>query len=120
MAEITTAGYQDIRDHIEATWLYVELRDGSGDPITADRLVCGTDSRVNWTHAPSAQTLEITTIITGEDADIDLPTTFKYSAIFKVATAGSSLSTETFTQFTIEATSDQLTIKHRIEVPRVI
>lgn len=230
MAEITAEGYQDIRDHIEGTWTYVELRGnttahihiGSGDngvvtiaadtpgtagnsltlevvvdaganqPLKAELtgsdilVTLGTgssagvvdnakntailvaaainaivaktftatksgtgataipaavtkanftggggattpivrlalaDDRVSWTHAPSAQTLELTTVITGSDTDIQLPQTFAASAIFKVATNGSAFSVETFTQFTIEATSDQLTIKHRIEVPRVL
>jgi len=230
MAEITSAGYQDIRDHIEAAWIYVELRGntaahisigsgtngvvtivsntpgvagndltlevvvdaGANAPLTAtlvgnDILITlgtgvsagvvddakntallvaaavnaivaktftasysGTgedsipaavtqanftgggdattpivrlnvsDARVTWTHAPGAQTLELTTIITGSDSDIQLPQTFAASAIYKVATVGDALSVETFTQFTIEATSDQLTIKHRIEVPRVV
>jgi hypothetical protein len=65
------------------------------------------------------QTLEITTVITGSDVDITLPQTFTKSALYKVASGGSALSLETYTQFTIEATNDQLTIKHRVEVPRV-
>ena len=27
MAEITNAGYQDLRDHMQSTWKYIELRD---------------------------------------------------------------------------------------------
>lgn len=117
MAEITSAGYQDIRDHVEATWTYHELRDGSAAAIVRLAL---SDSRVTWTHAANAQTLELTTIITGSDVDITLPQTFAASALYKVATSGSALSEESFTQFTIEATNDQLTIKHRVEIPRVI
>jgi len=118
MAEITTAGYQDIRDHIEATWTYIELRNGSDVAIV--RLAVA-DDRVSWTHAPSAQTLELTVVLTGADADLlPLPKTFAKSALYKVDTNGTALSVESFTQFTIEASNDQLTIKHRIEVPRVV
>jgi hypothetical protein len=116
MAEITTAGYQDIRDHIEATWIYVEFLDNSDDVILRLPL---SDDRVDWTHAPSARTLELTTVITGSDVDITLPQDFRKSSIYKVATAGDALSLESFTIFTIEAESDQLTIKHRIEVPKI-
>ena len=116
MAEIKAAGYQDLRDHIEATWTYHELRDVAGDPIVRLAL---SDSRVTWTHTPGAQVLELTTIITGSDVDITLPQDFAGSALYKVATVGSALSEETYTQFTIEATNDVLTIKHRVEVPKV-
>lgn len=117
MAEITSAGYQDIRDHVEATWTYHELRDGVAAAIVRLPL---SDPRVTWTHTVNAQTLELTTIITGSDVDITLPKTFAASALYKVASAGNALSVESFTQFTIEATNDQLTIKHRVEIPRVI
>jgi hypothetical protein len=117
MAEITGAGYQDIRDHIENTWVYHELRDGAEAAIVRLQV---TDPRVSWTHEAEAQTLELTTIITGSDVDINLPQTFASSALYKVATDGSALSVESFTQFTIEATNDQLTIKHRVEVPRIV
>jgi hypothetical protein len=118
MAEITAQGYQDLRDYIETTWVWHELRDATTTPIIR---ISTADPRVSWTHVAEAQTLELTTIITGSDGDItSLPQTFASSALYKVATGGDAFSVETFTQFTIEATNDQLTIKHRIEVPRVI
>ena len=118
MAAVTTNGYQDLRDHIQSTWKYIEIRDGSQAPVL--RLECGVDPRVTWTHLAGAQTLEMQAVIKGSDADITLPKTFAGAAIFKVASGGTALSAETFTAFDMTATTDQLTITYRIEVPEVV
>jgi hypothetical protein len=116
MAEITEAGYQTLRDFIVANWTYVELRDAGSDPV----LRLGTDDpRVSWTHQEGAQVLELTVVLRGSDADVSLGTAFTGSAIFSVAAGGSALSDESFTPFTIADTADQLTIRHRFEVPKV-
>jgi hypothetical protein len=117
MAEITNAGYKDIRSHIEDAWKYHELRDIDGNVVVR---LSTSDSRVNWTHDPLSQILEITTVIRGSDDDIILPKSFASSALYNVGVGGEALSVEGFSQFTIEAGSDQLTVRHRIEVPRVI
>lgn len=116
MAEITSTGYQSIRDFIEDDWTYIELRDGSGSAIIR---IDVTDPRVSWTHSAGAQTLELTCIIKGSDSDITPPKTFQYSALYSVASGGSPHSVEEFTPFTIGAAEDELTVKHRIEVPQV-
>lgn len=119
MAEINANGYQDIRDRIEANWTYVELRDGSSAAIV--RLPVS-DSRVTWTHTPGAQTLELTTVIKGDDTDIAalLPKTFASAALFKVAEAGDAMVAETFTSFTMSTAADQLTVIMKVEVPQVV
>lgn len=119
MSEINTNGYQELRDYIQANWKYLELRDGSGNPIV--RLQAGVDPRVTWTHNAGAQVLELTAVIKGSDSDIGaLPRTFASSAVFKVAANGSAFSVEAFSSsFTIATVDDQLTVKHRIQVPKV-
>ena len=114
--EITQKAYEDLRTYIQTNWKYLELRDGTGTPIV--RIGIG-DSRISWTHNPGSQTLELTLIVKGSDSDITIPQTIKYSAVYKVATGGDALAIEEFTPFTLEADGDQLTVKHRIEVPRV-
>lgn len=116
MAEINTAGYQSIRDAIQASWKYIELRDGGGAAIL--RIGIG-DARVTWTHVANAQTLELTVVIKGSDAGMVLPKTFASSALYSVSTAGSAYSVESFTPFTMEGTLDELTIKHQIQVPLI-
>lgn len=118
MAEITQKAYQDLRDYIQATWKYIEIRDDKDTPIM--RLEVGVDPRVNWSHSANAQTLEITAVISGDDVDVTLPKTFAKTAIYKVATGGDAYSVEAFSAFTMESLADELTIKHQIEVPQVV
>jgi len=117
MAEITAQAYQALRDYIESNWIYIELRDDVG---TAIMRLDTSDVRVNWTHTAGAQTLELTVVLTGSDADITLPQTFASSAIYNVATGGDALSVENFVAFNMQNDADELTIKHQIEVPQVV
>lgn len=115
MAEITSAAYQNLRDHIQNTWKYIELRDDAGNPIV--RLSVD-DPRVDWTHTAGAQTLELSVTIKGSDSDITIPKTFASSAIYNVATNGTAFSVENFSSsFTIQAAEDELRVKHQIQVP---
>ena len=120
MADITTAGYQLLRDFIESGtgYAYIELQTAAG--VTWERLQISADARCVWTHAPAAQTLELTITISGDDADVTLPEEFGKSVFFAGASGGSALSTETFATATLEHEDDELVIKHRIEVPEVI
>ncbi len=117
MAEILAAGYENLRQHILDTWIWIELRDDLGDPVV--RLDVS-DSRVAWTSTdPTTNPLELVITVEGADADIPVPTTFRYSAIYNVGVSGSAFSVEEFTQFTISANEDQLTVRHRIQVPQI-
>ncbi len=117
MAEVTPEGYQSIRDFIQANWIYHSLRDDLDAEVIR---ISPSDARCEWTHSAGAQTLELTTTVTGADADITPPQTFAGSELYDVSSGGSPLADETFTQFTIESDSDELTIKHRLEVPQVV
>ena len=117
MAEINSTGYQSIRDFIQTTWTFIELRDGAGTPVLR---LSTSDPRVSWTHAAGFQTLELTVTITGADVEITVPQEFGQSALFKNGTDATPFSVESFKTFTMENTLDELTIKHQIEVPQVI
>lgn len=117
MAEITTHAYQDLRDHIQTNWQYIELQDDTGNPIVR---LSPSDERVTWTHDTNASTLSLQAVIKGSDTDITYPVTFVKSAIYDVATGGEAYSEEEFTPFTIEGDEDEITIIHNIEVPQVI
>ena len=120
MAEITNAGYQLLRDYIESAtgYAYIEVQTAAG--VTWERLQISADDRCVWTHAPDAQTLELTITLNGDDADVTLPQEFGKSVFFAGADGGSALSTETFTTATLEHEDDDLVIKHRLEVPEVV
>ena len=119
MTELTGAGYQSVRDNIQATWAYAEIRDNAGVAIIR---IEGTDPRLTWTHVANAQTLKRQIIIKGSDADISslLPKTFGGMALYSVASGGEALASETYTNFTMESTSDQLTLVLNVEVPKVL
>lgn len=116
MAEITEEGYQNIRDYIESNWIYHSLRDNSDDEIVR---IDTDDSRTEWTHDSESQVLELTTTVAGEDSDISPPQEFAGSEIYDGSSGGDPYADETFESFTIETDSDELTVKHRIEVPEV-
>jgi len=117
LAEINQDGYQSIRDFVQANWTYIELRD---DTNTAILRLDPTDSRVSFTHVAGSQTLELQIVVSGSDTEVTLPQTFASSAIYDVASGGTAYSEESFTAFTMEGTSDQLTVKHQIQVPQVV
>jgi len=119
MNEILTAGYQAIRNYVQANWKYIELRNASNAPILR---ISTSDPRVTWTNLANAQTLELTIVVKGSDAGLSgsLPLTFASSALFDVATGGSPYSVESFTPFAMEAPEDQLTIKHQVQIPQVV
>lgn len=118
MANATSFAYEDLRAYIVANWRFIELRDGLGNPFVR---LSTSDTRVSWTHQANSQTLELTVTLQGSNSDITLPSTFAQSAIFKNSTDTSvkAVSIESFPAFTMEGVGDELTIKHRIEVPRV-
>jgi hypothetical protein len=120
MADATAVGYQDVRDYITSAsgWAHLEVQDAGGVALLRVNIV--SDPRVSWTHAGGAQELEVTAVLTGSDADIDLADVAARSALFKAASGGSSLHTEVFAEpFTFNNDADQLTIKHRLQVPTI-
>lgn len=116
-SEVSSAGYQDLRDYIQNYWIYIELRNSQGNPV----LRLGTlDPRVSWKHAAGAQELILQIEISGSDADITLPVTIAGSAIFKESTGGDSRSEDTFTVVTLEDALDKATIRHKIQIPEIV
>lgn len=116
MAEINTSGYQSIRDFIQSSWQYIELRDDTNAAIVR---LSPSDSRVTWINNVGDQTLKLQIVVKGSDTDIIVPQTFASSAIYSVGTGGSAYSVESFTPFTMETDQDELTVIHSIQVPQV-
>lgn len=118
--EITSAGYQSLRDYIEngtgPGWEYVELRDEDGN--VWERLPV-TDERVEWTHTEGANPVVLEITLSGDDPEMDLPETFKEVALYEVETGGDAMADGTITETTLEQPSDQIIIRAEIEVPEV-
>lgn len=117
--EVNAAGYQDIRDRIEANWQYIELLNAAGTAVV--RLPVS-DPRVTWVHTPGAQTLQLQVVVQGSDADIPVPVTLRSSALYKAASGGSPMhGPRAFTEgdFTFSADADRCTITHSLSVPQI-
>lgn len=124
MPEITHEGYQFIRDHIEATWTYMELRDENDQAITR---IAITDPRLTWIHEPGAQVLILQALVKGADPDIPVPCTIKSSALFAQVVGGNTLSVDLLrgdndveVVAVVGASLDEVTVLHYIEAPRVV
>ena len=119
--EITTAGYQSLRDYIETGsgpgWGYVEIRDGAGN--VWERLPLS-DARVSWTHDPGATPLVLEVEVSGDDADVTLPEELEQVALYEDETGGDAMADGTITQVTLEQETDQVIIKAEVEIPEII
>ena len=112
---LTDEGHDDLRAAVIARWLYVEIRDELGAAIM--RLEIDTDVRCTIADEPASDRVKVTVALKGDDAEITLPETVQYSALYKVAVAGDSMDTAEFTPFTFGNAADELTIEHYIEIP---
>ncbi|MGG4508225.1 hypothetical protein ABEP00_19790 [Heyndrickxia sporothermodurans] len=135
MAEVTQNAYIALRTYITSNWKTVSLRNDQNSEIKKLTL---DGSKVKWTHVKetreeyvgddkygdpvyrqteyeSNQTLELT--ITLKGADFTLPKTVSKSVI--IDGNNNEVSAENFQPFTFENAGDQLTIKHKIQVPAI-
>lgn len=113
MAQITEYGYQKLRDFVQSSWKYVELRDESNNAII--RLGVG-DSRVTWlTHSEGASKLKLQIVIKG--SDVTLPKTFAKAVIFDVASGGTIIAESTFTNVTLTQSVDEITVISTFTIP---
>lgn len=121
MAEISQAGYADLRNYVQDNWAYIGIKDLSGAAIM--RVSNQNDSRCTWTHTPGAATLEVTTVLSGADlvaAGATLPIQIHTSAFYKEAIAGAQLTPDeplTPADVIIATNEDVVTIKSRLQIP---
>lgn len=113
--ELPTAGYEDLRTHIQSTWGYVELQDDTGAQVT--RVEIANDTRASWSQSGDTRTVTFT--VSGSDADVTTPVTVASSHLFSAATGGDSLSNDSFSGANLEEDGDELTVEHEVQVPQV-
>ncbi|MBL5769286.1 hypothetical protein [Heyndrickxia sporothermodurans] len=135
MSEVTQNAYIALRTYITSSWKTVSLRNDQNIEIKKLTL---DGTKVKWTHSKetkeeyvgddkygdpvyrqaeyeSNQTLELT--ITLKGSDFTLPKTVSRSVI--IDSGENEVSAENFQPFTFENANDELTIKHKIQVPAI-
>jgi len=115
MANINEYGYEQLRNHIVSAWKYLEIQTPTGTPLK--RFDVSTGLVINGSG--STQTIEYKVVAKGADVEFTGVTAGK-SVLFDTATGGTAIATETFTDFTFVAEEDELTVIHKLEVPKVI
>jgi len=124
MGEITSDGYQSLRDFLNSSvavpnqWDYIALFDDTGSEVL--RVSITGDTRAQWQDVDGDPILQAKITITGGDSDVPTPTTFNASAVFDDTAANSGVQItqqESFTQATLDQSGDELTVTHDIEVP---
>lgn len=113
--ELPTEGYTDLQTYIIANWTYIALCDSAG----AEKLrILTSDDRCSWSAA-GTNPITLTVVIHGSDADITLPTEIAESKLYKVASAGDVMSSDTHTVATLGSTDDVYTLTHAVQIPQI-
>lgn len=116
MAEITSSGYQDLREHVQSTWQYVVLKSDTNAEILRIKT---DDPRVIWAHNSGDQVLILKLSLTGLDFE-SKPQRINKIELYKEQTGGSPFVSESFSLVTIEVDADKLTVTLKIQIPQVI
>jgi len=120
-SEFNAAGYEDVRTYIQNNWTHIALINDSGTEIT--RIDVAADSRSSWSSGPSTNPLTATITVTGGDSDIDVESngavTISKTESYKSGGASTSMAGDPFTNATLEASNDEVTITHDIEHPTI-
>lgn len=114
--EITTLGYQSIRDLVESNWNRIAIVDVN-DVVILTLLL--SDSRVSWVHTPDSNPIILRTVLSGSDIDLTIPVVI--GGVKLVDGSDGVLGEETLQfPFNIARTEDTLVIDCKIQIPRII
>ena len=123
MAELTSDGYQSIRELVNSStkfpndWDDIELYDDAGNAVT--RVSITGDDRCKWIDVDGDKTLQIEFDVTGTDGEIPIPTTLKYSAVWDSGSGGRQITVkEQFAEAVINQSGDNVVITHSIDIPQ--
>lgn len=123
MAEISEAGYANLRNHMEGTslpWRYIELQDSTGAKIVRREIDAVGSAAYFEDREGGGKIVVIRLVVIGSDADMPtLPVTAHQTVIKDTNTdAALALSTEPLeVEFAFLNVDCQLTVYHKIEVP---
>ncbi|HJF32206.1 MAG TPA: hypothetical protein K8V56_10610 [Sporosarcina psychrophila] len=115
MGNINTVGYEKVRSFVLSSWVYLEVQTPTGTPVkrfsVSDGLII--------TGTANSTEIEYKVVCSGADASFTGKEIGK-SVLFDVASGGQAIMEEVFTPFTLEQDNDELTVIHKLEVPKVI
>lgn len=128
VTELTNAGYESIRDLVNSSrsspsqWDFIALIDDGDSEVT--RVSITGDSRAQWIVEDrdtdsTNETMVVEFTVTGSDSDISTPVTLAESRIYDTSSGGNSLSEDTFSNITLSADEDEMTLVHAVEIPQV-
>jgi hypothetical protein len=123
MAELTSEGYQSLRDFaVSATtipneWDFIEIYDDTGSAVT--RVSITGDSRCQWTDVDGDAILKVEFDVTASDSDISYPVTLSSSAIWDSSSGGRQITAkELMADATFNQGGDNVTVTHTVEIPQ--
>ena len=111
-----TDGYTDLRAYIQNNWTHIAVVDSGGNEQL--RWDVAANSNASWSSGPSSNPLEATLTITGQDiqdAGGTLPVTLTRTESYKGSGTSTRMGADTYTDATLEAPADEVTITHQIE-----
>lgn len=126
MAEISEAGYENLRDAMEGNplpWKYIELQTSIGTKITRRQIGLAGSGATLEARENGGQTIVFKVVVNGGDPGMPtLPVTAAKSVIKdQDSDEAPGLSIETLsTSFTFQESADQLTVYHKVQVPEVV
>lgn len=114
MAQISTHGYNDLKEYVAANWNHIAVYNSSVELFR----ISTSDSRVT-VGSTAVNPLTITLVLTGSDSELaSLPKAVDAVGLFKASAEGECMTgQESFTSFTFEQAADKLTIEMKLEVP---
>lgn len=129
MAEITAAGYTQLRTGSPINTWFIEFRDDQDDPVTlsglgGDARIDDGDDRLDVSDDTGNQTVNFVATLTGDDVSpgaVDLPVTVTAAVLYASDSGGPPL-TEVEpldpAPFTFGADTDEVTITFPVEAPQ--
>lgn len=114
MAALRNVAYTAMRTGFVANW-FMEVRDELADAVLR---VDASDPRLTVTDDDGTDTVSFVFVLSGDDAEVSLPTTVAGSVLFDAAVDGNQMTeVEAFTSFTLGAAEDEVTITHTVTLP---
>lgn len=113
-----SAGNEDLRTYIQNSWAFIAVVDASGGEVL--RWDANNNASVTWTSGPASNPLVAELTVSGQDildAGGSLPVTLTRTELYKSTGTSTRMATDPYTDATLEAPNDELTITHNIEIP---